>query len=233
MNRWVYNFTFGYKENILFFDNVSIDFFSDKINVIIGKNGIGKSTLFNVLQGKIFKNNYINGFININSRKQELKDQKVLSSLYFKVHLVAQDFKEMLALDFTVIDNIKMASINKIPSFGFVYKKLLYTNLLEEIGVDLNKKVSELSGGQQQLLSIIMSLQKEISVLLLDEPTSALDDFNSELLMIFLKKLSLEYNIIVVLILHDTELINRHRNSIYLNEIYKIDENRRDIRKIE
>jgi ABC-type lipoprotein export system ATPase subunit len=233
MNRWVYNISFGYSTEKLFFDKVTFECNSNKLNVIVGKNGVGKSTLFNVLQGKISEQNYVNGSLIINNEvEKNIADKKTLDFIYSKVHLVAQDFKSMLAMDFTVKENIEMASINYIPYFGSCFKQLKYVEILEKIEIDLHKLAKELSGGQQQLLSIIMSLQKDTSVLLLDEPTSALDDENCQLLILFLKELALKYHIIVIMILHDTELIKQYKNDLNINEIYKDSNQERHIKPI-
>jgi ABC-type lipoprotein export system ATPase subunit len=230
MNKWSYNFSFGYDEN-LFFDNLNLDLSNNKINVVIGKNGVGKSTLFNVLRGNVQSNELIYGTLTINEDIKELEDKNTLNFLYDNVHLVAQDFKSMLASNFTVKDNLEMASIKGLPSFSFFYNEIKYVDLLKDIGIDIAKKAKELSGGQQQLLSIIMSLQHSPSVLLLDEPTSALDDTNSLVLMNLLKKLSIEYNIIILMILHDSELIEAHKSDINMYEIYKNKENKKIIEK--
>jgi ABC-type lipoprotein export system ATPase subunit len=70
----------------------------------------------------------------------------------------------------------------------------------------LDKPVYQLSGGQKQLLAILMLLQKPTELLLLDEPTAALDPQRSTQLMQFLKTVAHERDIPVVMISHDQEI---------------------------
>ena len=80
-------------------------------------------------------------------------------------------------------------------------------DFLKEFNIPLNVPVENLSGGQRQILSILMCLQKPTSILLLDEPTAALDTKNAQLVMSLLKTLQQEKNMLILMICHDPELL--------------------------
>jgi ABC-type lipoprotein export system ATPase subunit len=86
-----------------------------------------------------------------------------------------------------------------------------------------------LSGGQRQILAILMALQKSASILLLDEPTAALDDKNSSMVMSFLNELlATDKNLTVLIICHDKELVDTYAHSQY-HQIEVHDDNTRTI----
>jgi len=96
----------------------------------------------------------------------------------------------------------------KNPSF--------YPDFLEKFHIDVSKPASKLSGGQRQILALLMVLQKERSVLLLDEPTATLDEQNATLVFEFLMTLTLQ-NVTLLVVCHDRELVNRYANGQHLH----------------
>ena len=93
---------------------------------------------------------------------------------------------------------------------------------------DYDKPVSLLSGGQRQILAIMMAIQKECGLLLLDEPTSALDSQNSETVMQFIKDLVAQTGITVLIICHDSDLVQRYASDGF----YEIVVGEKGMRKI-
>ncbi|MBY9017380.1 MAG: ribosome biogenesis/translation initiation ATPase RLI [Candidatus Lokiarchaeota archaeon] len=120
---------------------------------ILGPNGIGKSTFINLIANKIVSDNKINDFEE-NKLKVSLKPQ------YIKIN-------ESKAVSDT-LTKIRMA-----PYFSQSYKKRLINSLqLENIK---NRKMSELSGGELQRVTIADCLSTEADIYLLDEPSAFLD----------------------------------------------------------
>jgi ABC-type multidrug transport system ATPase subunit len=156
---------------------------------IMGGSGVGKTTLLNLLHGKIRPvagNLYINGY-DIHSDSEEIKGL---------IGYVPQD--DMLIEELTVYQNLYY---NARLCFGdydeeqlrnTVEKVLVDLDLLEikdlQVGDPLNKKVS---GGQRKRLNIGLELMREPVVLFIDEPTSGLSSFDSEKVMNLLRNQSL------------------------------------------
>jgi len=156
---------------------------------IMGGSGVGKTTLLNLLHGKIMPvagNLYINGY-DIHSDSEEIKGL---------IGYVPQD--DMLIEELTVYQNLYY---NARLCFGdydeeqlknTVEKVLVDLDLLEikdlQVGDPLNKKVS---GGQRKRLNIGLELMREPVVLFIDEPTSGLSSFDSEKVMNLLRNQSL------------------------------------------
>jgi ABC-type lipoprotein export system ATPase subunit len=101
--------------------------------------------------------------------------------------------------------------------------------MLQEFNIDIHKKVDELSGGQKQILAILMALQKPTKLLLLDEPTAALDPKNAHMVMQCLQKLAQELDITVLIISHDKELVLAYAPGYY----FEITQDDNDVRTIE
>ena len=77
-------------------------------------------------------------------------------------------------------------------------------------------KPNELSGGEQQRVSIARALMNEPKVLLADEPTSSLDDKNAEKVIELLTSLSKEYKAALVIVTHDSRIKEKFINKITL-----------------
>jgi ABC-type multidrug transport system ATPase subunit len=156
---------------------------------IMGGSGVGKTTLLNLLHGKIKPtagNLYINGY-DINEFSEDLKGL---------IGYVPQD--DMLIEELTVYQNLYFnarlcfGDYNEDQFQKTVEKVLLDLDLYEikdlQVGDVMNKKVS---GGQRKRLNIGLELMREPVVLFIDEPTSGLSSFDSEKVMSLIRKQAL------------------------------------------
>ncbi|MBG0858730.1 MAG: ATP-binding cassette domain-containing protein [Bacteroidales bacterium] len=156
---------------------------------IMGGSGVGKTTLLNLLHGKIRPasgNLFINGY-DIHSDSREIKGL---------IGFVPQD--DMLIEELTVYQNLYynarlcFGDYNEEQLKNTVEKVLIDLDLLEikdlQVGDPLNKKVS---GGQRKRLNIALELMREPVVLFIDEPTSGLSSFDSEKVMWLLRNQAL------------------------------------------
>jgi ABC-type bacteriocin/lantibiotic exporter with double-glycine peptidase domain len=91
---------------------------------------------------------------------------------------------------------------------------------IEKYGIDFTMPIGLLSGGQRQILAILMVLQRCPRILLLDEPTAALDEENAAIVMDFLQELALQENITIIAIVHHHELVQKYAGPFYF-ELYK------------
>ncbi|MGD0342544.1 MAG: ATP-binding cassette domain-containing protein [Bacteroidales bacterium] len=165
---------------------------------IMGGSGVGKSTMLNLLHGKIKPtsgNIYLNGF-DLNSEIAELKGI---------IGYVPQD--DMLIEELTVYQNLFFnarlcfGDYTKEQLMECVDKILIDLDLFDirdlQVGDILNKKVS---GGQRKRLNIGLELMREPVVLFVDEPTSGLSSFDSEKVMNLLKNQSLSGKLVFSII---------------------------------
>jgi ABC-type multidrug transport system ATPase subunit len=156
---------------------------------LMGGSGVGKTTMLNLLHGKIKPtsgNIYINGY-DLNAESENL------SGL---IGFVPQD--DMLIEELTVYQNMYynarlcFGDYNEDQLNKAVDKVLLDLDLYEikdlQVGDPMNKKVS---GGQRKRLNIGLELMREPGVLFVDEPTSGLSSFDSEKVMTLLKNQAL------------------------------------------
>ena len=165
---------------------------------IMGGSGVGKTTMLNLLHGKIRPtsgNIYINGY-DINEDAEELKGL---------IGFVPQD--DMLIEELTVYQNLYynaklcFGDYNEEQIKNTVQKVLQDLDLYEikdlQVGDTLNKKVS---GGQRKRLNIGLELMREPVVLFIDEPTSGLSSFDSEKVMSLLRNQSLSGKLVFAII---------------------------------
>ena len=144
------------------YQDFDLDIPRGKLISVFGPNGCGKSTLINLMSGLIPKDG---GDI--------LFDGQTVDEI--KIGYVFQNYREALFPWMRARDNIEYPlKFMKIPR---AERGARVERLVERLGVriDLNKYPYEMSGGQQQLVSIMRALVVDPEVLFLDEPFSALD----------------------------------------------------------
>lgn len=206
-----------------FFKNINLSFESGIIHFIQGKNGVGKSTFFNILQGNISEQAQVTGNFFLDEKLYAIHKNKVNIIFTKHVKTVVQQVREMIADQFTVGQNIQLAKLNTYPGLQKLAQQKDLPEILRSCGMDLDTPVSQLSGGQKQVLAIIMALQKPTYVLLLDEPTAALDQKNSYMVMQCLQQLTQKYNLIVLMITHESELVQKFAKGSYVSITAKKD----------
>lgn len=198
-----------------FFSSLSFEITPSKLNFLQGKNGSGKSTLFRILQGLIESDEVAQGTLTIDQTTYPIDQPHERARYGNLVRLVQQDFDTMLADQLNFTQNLALASMQRYPPLDTVNKVTLPA-IVDHFGIDITKTVHFLSGGQRQMLAILMVLQKPTRILLLDEPTAALDEKNSHLVMRFLHELATTNNITVLIITHDKELVKNYAKSSFL-----------------
>jgi energy-coupling factor transporter ATP-binding protein EcfA2 len=198
-----------------FFSSLSFEIAPSKLHFLQGKNGSGKSTLFRILQGLIESDEIVQGTLTIDQTTYTIDQPHDRIQYGNLVRLVQQDFDTMLADQLNFIQNLALASMQRYPALESM-KKVTIPAIVDHFGIDTTKPVHFLSGGQRQMLAILMVLQKPTRILLLDEPTAALDEKNSHLVMRFLHELVTTNNITVLIITHDKELVKNYAKGSFL-----------------
>ena len=165
---------------------------------IMGGSGTGKTSLLNVMNGKIkptFGTVKING-IDLHSEKHKLEG--VIGNV---------NQNDLLIEELTVFENLYFSAKLSMKGFtdGELTKKVV--NLLKSLGLyeirhlKVGSSLSKvISGGQRKRLNIALELIREPSILFVDEPTSGLSSRDSENIMDLLKELSLKGKLVFVII---------------------------------
>lgn len=209
------NFSFSFEQSgSKFFDDISFDIETPGLIFIVGKNGIGKSTFLRCLQGMVSSPESCSGVLLIKDRFYNLGDSQDRDSLHNKSRTLYQSFDSMLASKFTGFENLAFAKFRQNPDFSIVRISKKSQTPSQYFDIPLEKQVAVMSGGQRQMLGLLMVAQKPISLLLLDEPTAALDSKNSNYVMQGIRKLAQEKNICIICISHDADLIKQHADYI-------------------
>jgi len=179
------NISKSFNNNIVI-PNFTFDIEDEKFYTIVGPNGCGKSTLLNILAGTLEKDSG-----DIITAKEELK-----------IGYVWQDYRSSLFPWLSIIENIAFPL--KVQGLSAKTRKEIVYNLIEEfnIEIDLKKKIYNLSGGQQQLISILRALIIKPDLFILDEPFSALDRYKSWQIGFELEKMWLKHKNSVFFVSH-------------------------------
>ncbi len=217
MNNYVSleNFTFFFRqETNVFFDHLSLKIDKPGLIFIVGKNGVGKSTFFRILQGVIHSQEQCSGLLQIKDQIYNLAQSYDRNRLHNASRILHQSFDSMLVSKFTGFENLAFAKFHHNPDLSLVHVKRNVPSFMHLFNIPLDRQVALLSGGQRQMLALVMVTQKPIDLLLLDEPTAALDSKNSDYVMQGVRKLAEERNICVICVSHDLDLVKNHADYV-------------------
>jgi ABC-type multidrug transport system ATPase subunit len=191
-----------------FFQDLSFELAKGTLHTLSGRNGSGKSTLFAALCGDLSAD--LKGTVEIAGMPFSIANRELLRK---KIALISQRFDEMIADQFSFLQNLEFAQLQTRPYFwkGFT-KKPLIPAFVERFGIDHHQPARLLSGGQRQVLALLMALQKQPSILFLDEPTATLDSTNAHMVFQFLRALIEEFQLTALVICHDEELAASYRS---------------------
>ena len=182
--------------NRLILDNINFNINEGQIFGMLGPNGVGKSTIFNLITGLIALDS---GQIKING--EDVTNFPIyLRSKKFKVGYVPQHGG--FFNDLTLIDNLKAISEIVIENKNLRSEKINYLLSKFELENVKNIKAKFLSGGQKKKLVIALSLLSDPKVLLLDECFAALDVLTIKMLQEIIVSLQQETKITICICDH-------------------------------
>ncbi|MEG0685462.1 MAG: energy-coupling factor transporter ATPase [Coprobacillus sp.] len=195
---WIYkvdNLSFQYQSDHYFsLKDLSFEIEEGSFNLICGKSGSGKTTLLQLLKKEMMPHGYMQGSIQTNIQNDKPED-------------IGYIFQNP---DFQIVTHKVMHEL----SFGLENMAMPLTQMKRRIGEVVNffnlqsllhKDISELSGGQKQLVNLASVVVMQPKVMLLDEPTAQLDPIASQEFISILKKVNEELNITIIMIEHDME----------------------------
>lgn len=175
---------FGYDDNYLL-ENINISIEENKIG-LVGKNGIGKTTLLNLISGRI------------PPKKGEIH---ILGNSYFTIYDFAKYSKLTIEEFLKLVKPLKSFNSDKIK----YYTKLLYLDNY------LSYSIGSLSKGTQKKLGILLTFLSNKQVLLMDEPFESIDKDTNNNIISELNKLDKQY----IIVSHDIEYLKKSTDKIY------------------
>lgn len=194
-------------QNKIVVDDVSFDVQVGEIVVLLGKSGVGKSTILRILNNLETKNG---GTISLHGQPIPPR----------AVGMVFQDFN--LFPHMTVQENITLPLIKvagkSIEQAEYITQQLLATY---ELTAYAHMYPNKLSGGQKQRVAFARALAMQPQILCCDEPTSALDPVLTNKVAQEITKLG-QQGLMIILATHDTEFIKQIPCTIYLMKHGKI-----------
>lgn len=175
--------------------NVSFDIAEGEIVAIIGESGSGKSTLLKSIYGSLALDS---GEVRFQDKRVLGPDEQLIPG-HKGMKMVTQDFS--LNIYAKVYDNI--ASMLSNTDVKSKHEKTL--EMMEHLHIAQlsGKRITELSGGEQQRVAIAKALVSDTRMLLLDEPFSQVDALLKNQLRADLKRIATDTGVTVVLVSHD------------------------------
>ncbi|SCW60250.1 ATPase components of ABC transporters with duplicated ATPase domains [Paenibacillus tianmuensis] len=219
------------------FKNVSFRLLPGEHVGLVGANGVGKSTLMNILTGKLLKDsgkvewtpkvNY--GYLDQHTKLTPGKTvREVLKDAFLPLFELEQELngitEQMADADPDKLELLleQMGEIqDRLENSGFYLLDVKVEEMANGLGLDaigLDRDVAQLSGGQRTKVLLAKLLLEQPTVLLLDEPTNYLDVEHIDWLTDYLQN----YPYAFMLISHDTEFMNKVVNVIYHLEFAKL-----------
>ena len=211
-------------------DNVNIEIDDGELVGLIGPNGAGKTTIFNLLTG-VYKPT--DGNISVNGTVINKKTTPQIVELG-----IARTFQNIrLFKNLSVLENVKLAlnnslsystlsAIFRLPKFWREEKKVtdIALDLLDifDMSEMANITAGNLSYGQQRKLEIARALATSPKLLLLDEPAAGMNPFETRELMITIRFIRKKFNITILLIEHDMDLVMGICERLYVLNFGKI-----------
>jgi putative tryptophan/tyrosine transport system ATP-binding protein len=181
-----------------------VDFELEKgeFTIVIGSNGSGKSTLLKCILGE-----YDLDSGNISKHN---------------IACVMQDINKGTIPEMTCLENMLLSRMrNKSAALSFYYnKEAEIKHEIAELGLGLesyiNKPLSEMSGGQRQIVATMMAITSNPDILLLDEHTSALDPKTQKLLMDYTIRKIEQQKLTTIMVTHRLEEAVRYGNRLVM-----------------
>ena len=192
------NLDFAY-EGRDFINNLNAQIEKGKITTILGPNGCGKSTLLNLIVHHLRPKD---GSITLGGKNISAMSAKEIAKQMAMVHQ-----QNTAPADLTVEKLVRFGRMPHQTMFSAedengdeIVKWAMKVTNLENMA---DKRVGRLSGGERQRAWIAMALAQKTDILFLDEPTTYLDIFYQLEILNLVRRLNREYNMTVVMVLHD------------------------------
>jgi len=201
------NVEFHYRNQPVF-TNLNMEMDYGEFVFVIGKSGIGKSTLMQLIYMNVFP---LYGTVRIAEYDSETIKPSQIPLLRRKVGVVFQDFK--LLANRNVFQNL--AYVTKVIGTPTKEAKKKINDVLSEVGLS-HKRLNlpnELSGGEQQRVAIARAIINDPILVLADEPTGNLDPETSGEILALLKKIN-KRGTAVLVVTHNYDIVKKANEKI-------------------
>lgn len=197
-----------YKKNIVALDSINLEINQGEFVFVIGESGAGKSTLLKIM---LKEENPTKGHIFMFGEDVTKIRARRIPMLRKQIGVVFQDFR--LLENKTVYGNLQYAM--EILGFSRKHIKNKIPELLEVVNLSGREKAypHELSGGEQQRVSIARALIVDPKLLIADEPTGNLDPITSWEIVNALEAIN-EKGTTVIMITHEKEIVDKLKKRV-------------------
>lgn len=201
-------YAYGSSQPMIKYPDISLD--KGEMMAVLGKSGSGKTTFLHLLAGILTP-----------SQGSVFIDQKDLSKLSgvekdkFRGRNIGLVFqKPIFAAALNAVQNLELASYLSNVSFDQTWSK----QILDTLGIAhlMDKKIYNMSVGEQQRLSIARAMVNKPTIVLADEPTSALDDSNATQVLSLLSTLCAQFQTSLVVVTHDNRVSGSIKKQVHL-----------------
>ncbi len=199
-------------EEVVVFENLTLEVPAGEFIALVGESGAGKTTLLHLLAaldtpstGEV----YFKG-----QRLSEFREEERAQYRNEQIGYVWQ--MHYLLPEFSALENVALPQL--IGGHDFSAARARARELLGEVGLGsaLERRVGELSGGEQQRVALARALSNQPVVLLADEPTGSLDHRTAQRVIDLLESLHRTHHLTSVLATHNLELARRANRTLRL-----------------
>ena len=233
LEKLVVKFNTGRDLEFTALDEIDLQIRDGDFAIVIGSNGAGKTTLLNVLAGTIQPYSGKIYIDNIDVTYMPVEKRAKYISRVFQDPMVGTcsnlSIEENFALferrgkTRTLMPALMKTNINNYRDRVAALKLGLENRMREPIG--------RLSGGQRQVLSLIMATQSDAKLLLLDEHTAALDPKMAKIVMQLTQEIISKNKLTALMITHNMHAVNQYGNRLIVMQKSKIKQDIRDSEK--
>lgn len=200
------------------FENLNCSVEAGDFVMIIGPNGVGKTTLFDLVSGGILPDS---GHVICNGKDVTNIDYAGRSDIVFRIF---QNPSQNIVGEMTVRENLALAMLRcKKVSLSHwesllddVDERALFAPMGGDVDILLKTPMNRLSGGQRQTIAFLLSTLFQPQILLLDEPTAALDPESATRLLMLVKEKHAALRQTILFITHDLEIAKYLGNKLWV-----------------
>ncbi|WP_411677565.1 ABC transporter ATP-binding protein [Caproicibacter sp.] len=190
-------------------DGVSFALAQGTFNVILGQSGAGKTTILNLLGGM---DSPTSGIISVGGEEVSGMEERELTNYRrTKIGFVFQFYN--LVPNLTALENVQLAEeVCRNP--------LDAQEMLDRVGLSkrMDNFPSQMSGGEQQRVSIARALAKNPQIVLCDEPTGALDSVTGRKVLKLIRDVAIDLGKTVVIVTHNAPIAEMAQTVIHMRD---------------
>lgn len=206
----IQDLSFGYTDDTLILDGISLSIANPQLVSIIGPNGVGKSTLIHCINRILSPTK---GVVMIDGQDVKEYKAKDLAKKAGYVPYASGDSFPMTVVDTVLMGRNPHHKWKSLHDDMVVVEEAMRMMDISDLAM---RNFNELSAGQHQRVMLARGIAQEPEILLLDEPTANLDIRHQMDVIRLLKKLSQDKGIVVIMISHDLNLASKYSDNVIM-----------------